>query len=68
MSFRVGAFTAVLDVLSSEIYKRATVYSEVSDRFEFILNLTKMEVLAPRKMRQAAEKLVYSSDLGDTFR
>ena len=35
-SFRVGAFMAVLDVLSSDIDEGAKAYSRIRDRFGFM--------------------------------
>ena len=49
--FRVDAFIAVLDMLSSDIDKRAKAYSEVSDLFGLLCNLMEMEAMEPRDMR-----------------
>ena len=51
-SFRVDAFNAVIDVLSSDTDKRAKTRSEVIF-FGFLRNLPDME---PREMRQAVGK------------
>ena len=53
-----------LDILSLDIDKKA---KEVIDRFGYFCNLTEMEVMEPREMRQAAEKLAkhFSSDLDE---
>ena len=66
-SFRVGAFTDVLDVLSSGIDMRAKAYYGVSDSYGFLCNVTEMEVMEQRETRQAYEKLVklYSPGLDD---
>ena len=47
----------------------AKVYSEVSDCFGLLRHLGEMEVMEPRQMRQATEKLMklFSSDLDETL-
>ena len=52
--------------LISDINKRITAYSDVSDRCQFLRNSTEMEVMELREMQHAAETL-YSSDLDDTL-
>lgn len=37
--FRISAFMAVLDMLSSGVDKKAKTYSEVSNRYGFLCNL-----------------------------
>ena len=54
---------------SSDVDLGAKTYSEVSDRFGFLRNLTKMGVVGPRDMQHTTENCVklYSLDLVDSL-
>lgn len=64
--FRINTFLVIIDRLSAELKKRRDAYTVLNNKFNFIINLTKLSA-SEIKEKAKALQIIYNTDLEDDF-